>query len=199
MNNISAVILAAGSGTRIGIPKLKLKIDGDYFINLVVSKLKFAGIENIVCIVRNDDKEWFNQNVLSVPYLENLNPESGMIHSVLLGINHFEDSYGVIVFPVDHPLVKTDTITSLIEVFEAKYDSIVKPVFKGISGHPIIVPNRLFKFIKGSDNLNLAIQNSGLQVLQLPVEDDGILKNINHKEDLTNIPISDASCSKFER
>lgn len=184
MHNISAVILSAGSGTRIGIPKLKLKIGEDYFINLIINRLKFAGIENIVCIVRNDDKEWFNQNVLSVPYLENLNPESGMIHSVLLGINHFKDSFGVVVFPVDHPLVKTDTITSLIEVFETNIDSIVKPSFVGISGHPIIIPNQLFKFIKGSDNLNLAIQKSELQVLQLPVDDEGILKNINYKEDL---------------
>ena len=184
MHNISAVILAAGNGTRIGIPKLKLKHGEEFFINIIANKLKLIGIENIVCIIRKDDKKWFEQNTHSLSYIENSNPESGMIHSVLLGINHFEDSYGVIVFPVDHPLVKTDTITSLIEVFEAKYDSIVKPGFKGISGHPIIVPNRLFNFIKGSDNLNLAIQKSELQVLQLPVDDEGILKNINYIEDL---------------
>lgn len=187
MHNISAVILAAGNGTRIGIPKLKLKHGEEFFINIIANKLKLIGIENIVCIIRKDDKKWFEQNTHSLSYIENLNPESGMIHSVLLGINHYKDSSGVMIFPVDHPLVKTDTITSLIKVFEAKYDSIVKPVFKGISGHPIIIPNQLFKFIKGSDNLNLAIQNSELQVLQLPVDDEGILKNINHKSDLDKL------------
>ena len=175
MKNISAIILAAGSGKRIGTPKLKLKIGEDYFVNLIVDKLKLAGIENIVCVIRKNDKEWFEQYALSVSYIENPNPESGMIHSVFLGINHFKDSSGVIVFPVDHPLVKTDTITSLIKVFEENNVSIVKPGFKGISGHPIIIPNQLFgsALNKENENLNYVILNSGLSIIHVDVEDEG--------------------------
>jgi molybdenum cofactor cytidylyltransferase len=188
LKNISAIILAAGSGKRIGTPKLKLKIGGEYFVNLIVGVLKSAGIENIVCVIRKDDKEWFEQYALSIPYIENPDPESGMIHSVFLGINHFIDSSGVIIFPVDHPLVKTGTITSLIKVFEENNALIVKPGFKGSSGHPIIIPNQLFGSVlnKDNENLNNIILSSGLSIIHLDVEDEGILKNINHKTDLDN-------------
>ena len=184
MHNISAVILAAGSGTRIGVPKLKLKHRGEYYVNLIISKLKYAGIEDVVCVIRKEEEEWFKQNALSVQYLINDNPETGMIHSVYLGINHFKGLKGVIVFPVDHPFVKTETITKLKNEFEENNESIVKPLYDGVSGHPIIIPKRLFGFINGSDNLNLVIQKSGLRVLEVIVNDEGILKNINYIEDL---------------
>jgi CTP:molybdopterin cytidylyltransferase MocA len=188
LKNISAIILAAGSGKRIGTPKLKLKIGEDYFVNLIVDKLKLAGIKNIVCVIRKDDKEWFEQNTISVTYVENPNPDSGMIHSVFLGINYFKDSSGCIVFPVDHPLVKTDTIRSLIKVFQENIASIVKPGFKSISGHPVIIPDQLFGSVlnKENENLNNVILSSGLSIIHVDVEDEGILKNINYKTDLDN-------------
>ena len=184
MKNISAVILAAGSGTRIGVPKLKLTHRSEFFVNIILKCLKSGGINDVVCIIRKDEEEWFKQNALSVQYLINDNPETGMIHSVYLGINHFKGLKGVIVFPVDHPFVKTETITKLKNEFEENNESIVKPLYDGVSGHPIIIPKRLFGFINGSDNLNLVIQKSGLRVLEVIVKDEGILKNINYAEDL---------------
>lgn len=186
MLNVSAIILAAGSGKRVGTPKLKLKIGEEYFVNLIITKLKSAGIKDVVCVIRKDDEEWFKQNAIPVQHIINNNPETGMIHSVYLGINHFKESTGIIVFPVDHPFVKTETITRLIKEFAENNDSIVKPFCNGISGHPIIIPNQLYGSVlnKESENLNNVILSSRLSIINVDVEDEGILKNINYKEDL---------------
>ena len=43
MHQVSAIILAAGRGRRIGTPKLKLVSNGEFFVNIIVKKLKAAG------------------------------------------------------------------------------------------------------------------------------------------------------------
>ena len=187
MKNISAVILAAGSGTRIGIPKLKLKHQEEFFVNIIANKLKFAGIENIVCVIRKDDLDWFNENTAGLEYSINSNPELGMISSARLGIEKYIKQDGVVLFPVDHPFVKGITIKQLINDFEKNKDSVIKPYYKGKSGHPLIVPISLFNYIISSENsktLNEIIKESGILVIRTDVDDDGILRNINSPEDL---------------
>lgn len=193
MLNVSAIILAAGSGKRVGTPKLKLKIGEEYFVNLIITKLKSAGIENIVCVIRNDDEEWFKQNAKPVQRIINYKPESGMIHSVMLGINQLKESDGVLIFPVDHPLVQTETVKILINTFEENNTSIIKPFINDLSGHPILIPNKLFDAIlqnNADNNLNNIILDSNLTVKKVEVEDSGITKNINKKDDLEKLNYS---------
>jgi len=63
MLNLSAVILAAGSGSRIGLPKLKLQIEGKYFVNVIIEKLISADIKNVSVVIREDYYEWCLGNV----------------------------------------------------------------------------------------------------------------------------------------
>jgi len=187
MLNLSAIILAAGSGSRIGTPKLKLKIDEEYFINVIIRKLSFAGVKNISAVIREDYKEWCLGNVPEALFILNEEPEKGMFHSVKLGIINSEKSDGVIIFPVDYPFVETSTIEKLISSFEENPKCIIKPYFESRSGHPLIIPSQLFAFIlknSSNENLNFVIRQSKLPIQNVNVDDKGILKNINHKEDL---------------
>lgn len=190
MLNVSAIIPAAGSGKRIGTPKYKLKIGEEYFVNLIVSKLRLAGLENIACVIRKEDIEWFKENALPVNCIINDKPESGMIHSVMLGINQLKESDGVLIFPVDHPLVQTETVKILINTFEENNTSIIKPLINDLSGHPIIIPNKLFDAIlqnNTDNNLNNIILDSNLTVKKVELEDSGITKNINRISDLGDL------------
>lgn len=186
MLNLSALILAAGSGSRIGTPKLKLKIGDDYFVNVIIRKLISADIINITAIIREDYKEWCLGNVRGALFVINEEPEKGMFHSVKLGIHNSKNSDGIIIFPVDYPFVETSTIIKLIRSSEKYPQCIIKPHFENKSGHPVIIPNQLFSSIlyNENENLNLVIQQSELPVHLVKVDDKGILKNINHKEDL---------------
>jgi len=184
---ISAVILAAGSGKRIGIPKLKLKHGKDFFVNVVVRNLKSACINDICCVIRNDDLGWFNDNADCSEYIVNNSPESGMISSVKLGVEKYLKQDGVLLYPVDHPFVTADTIKRLIGNFKKNNNLVIKPYYKGKSGHPLIIPGILFQYIVNSDNiktLNEIIKESGLSEIRIDVDDEGILRNINRIEDI---------------
>ena len=187
MNNISAVILAAGSGTRIGIPKLKLKQGKEFYVNIIANNLKSEGINKIVCVIRKDDLEWFKENAAGSEYIININPELGMISSVKFGVERYPKHDGALLFPVDHPFVTCKTIKNLIIDFGKNKNSVIKPYYKGKSGHPVIVPYSLFDYIVNSDNfksLNDLIREFGISVIRTDVDDEGILRNINNPEDL---------------
>ncbi|MFA7360171.1 MAG: NTP transferase domain-containing protein [Candidatus Kapaibacterium sp.] len=184
---ITAVILAAGSGKRIGTPKLKLKSGNEFFVNIITNNLKSEGINDIVCIIRKDDLEWFKENAAVSDYIINDNPESGMISSVRLGVEMYKQKGGILLFPVDHPFVTGNTIKNLMTYFGKNKDSVIKPYYKDKSGHPIIVPNSLFKYILKSNNsksLNGIIRESLISVVKTDIDDECILRNINSPEDL---------------
>ncbi len=187
MHNISAVILAAGSGKRIGIPKLKLKHGENFFVNIIANKLKSEGINKIVCIIRKDDLDWFNENTLGLEYIINNNAELGMVTSVKLGVERYNKQDGILLFPVDHPFVSCNTIGTMINNFGKYKDYVIKPNYKGKSGHPLIVPNSLFEHIISGDyskTLNEIIKETGIYDIKIDVDDEGILRNINSPDDL---------------
>ncbi len=188
MKKVSAVILAAGSGKRIGIPKLKLKYKDGYFINIIINKLLSSGVEDIVSVIRKDDEDWFDNNAVHNSYAINKNPELGMFSSVKIGINHFPKAEGVIIFPVDHPFVNSDTISGMLDSFKNNSSFIIKPYCNGKSGHPLILPSGIFHTVLESgisSNLNSIVTGSGLEILRYETEDEGIFKNVNYPEDLS--------------
>ncbi len=186
MLKVSAIILAAGSGSRIGTPKLKLKIDDEYFINVIIRKLSSAGVKNISAVIREDYKEWCLGNVHGALFILNEDPEKGMFHSVKLGIINSEKSDGVIIFPVDYPFVETSTIEKLINSFEENPNCIIKPCYENKSGHPLIIPECYFQPIINSNLLNLKDVLLSLNPTQIKVDvdDKAVLKNVNYSTDM---------------
>ena len=186
MRNLSAIILAAGSGNRIGTPKLKLKIDEEFFINVIIRKLSSAGVKNVSAVIREDYKEWCLGNVPGALFILNEEPEKGMFHSVKLGLINSKKSDGVIIFPVDFPFVETTTIEKLIRSFEENPNCINKPYFESRSGHPLIIPECFYQTIIDSDlqNLNDVLSSLNPVQIKVSVDDKAVLKNVNYESDL---------------
>ncbi|MFA5403338.1 MAG: NTP transferase domain-containing protein [Ignavibacteria bacterium] len=185
--NISALILAAGSGKRIGKPKLMLELEGKSFLNIITEKIKSAGINNIICVVSKSSCKWAKDNVPEIEYAINPNPEDGMISSVFYGMQKINKCDGVMVTPVDHPFVYTGTYKLILNLAEQNPGCIIKPKYNGISGHPIVIPFEMKNIIlqnKFSNGLDSLIKKSVLEHRYIDVEDNGVIKNINTKEDL---------------
>ena len=186
MLNLSAVILAAGSGSRIGLPKLKLQIEGKYFVNVIIDKLISADINDVSVVIREDYYQWCLGNVPGALFILNKQPEKGMFHSVKLGIMNSVKSDGILIFPVDFPFVEQSTIEKLNSAFTENPVCIIKPVFENKSGHPLVIPKIHFDAILNSklDNLNDVISSLNLSQAKVDVDDKSVLKNINYKSDL---------------
>jgi molybdenum cofactor cytidylyltransferase len=184
---VAAIILAAGRGSRIGTPKLKLVSGKEFFVNIIVRKLLSSGIKRIICVIHPDDYEWALENVSNAELVLNKETDKGMLFSVVLGIKKLYDEEGVILFPVDHPQVEEETIKLILETFVKYPDKIVKPSNKDKTGHPVAIPRNVadkIEFISPDKGLNETLRAISCDVKIVKVNDGGILKNINKAEDL---------------
>lgn len=184
---IKPIILAAGKGQRMGQPKIYQKINQVYFLNKIVNTFNEANLKNITLVVFPDcDTNKFSV-LKNIKWIINPNPEKGMLSSVFYGINDDNEYDGFLIIPVDHPNIQVPTLKLLIKYFNGNSDSIIKPVYQGVKGHPVIFPKSLASKIKNDDlegGLNTILSLSGYPKINISVNDSGVVENLNIPEDL---------------
>jgi CTP:molybdopterin cytidylyltransferase MocA len=117
-------------------------------------------------------------------FLENPSPERGQLSSLLVGIDAAEArrAGGVLVLPVDIPMVRPETIGSSIAAFLASGPPILRVTHGGRHGHPVIFAARVFDELRRADatvGAKDVLRAYGDQVLNLEVEDPGVLRDVD--------------------
>jgi len=187
-DSVAAVILAAGHGRRVGIGKHKLQIGARTFLQEAVETSVRGGFSPVICVVAPDEHAGVASlfdNTVSV--VVNPDADRGMLSSVIEGIRHAGDCRAALVFPVDHPFVRPETLLDLLRRSADRPGHFIKPVYHGRGGHPVVIPASAFDVIlKASSSLTLrgVIAESGIPVERVEVNDKGVLRNINTFEDL---------------
>lgn len=183
---ICGIVLAAGEGRRIGTPKAFLKIDNISFLETAIKKLNDAGMDEIVVIKKEEYKIDLNNYKIKIV----INPEENgsMLSSIFYGIkNHGESVDGYMIYPVDFPFVKTETLKRMLNEFIKNKYAVIIPEYENQNGHPIIIPKSIAEKI---DDINLegglrnVIERSNAEIMKIKVDDKGVIENINYKEDL---------------
>jgi CTP:molybdopterin cytidylyltransferase MocA len=185
--DIGAVILAAGSGRRIGGPKALLPLEGVSFLERVLRTLCEAGLANIVTVVSPAVRDDMAKLPMETRLVLNPDPESDMLTSLRQGAAKISNARGVFAVPVDHPFVRAETYRELIAVFEENSASVVVPVHRERGGHPALLPSAWLRGLpeKSWENgLRGAIRESGVTVVRAAVDDPGVLRNVNAPSDL---------------
>jgi molybdenum cofactor cytidylyltransferase len=184
---LSLIILAAGESSRMKSPKALLQVNSETFLQCIIRKAGSAGVHSIV-IVTGPDHEAIAATVPpDVRCVRNENYFEGQISSLRRGILEIaESSPAVLVWPVDQPLVKMETVRHLISVFESEGKALTIPIYQGRRGHPVIYNPWAMASI-----LNLQPNETG-KVLQaaysdsttlVEVKDEGVTLDIDTPED----------------
>ena len=123
--------------------------------------------------------------------LTNPDYKMGQLTSIQTAVRYLEDKNvsGILICPVDNPLVSVDLISTLISEGESGKKGIVIPVFKGRRGHPAFFSRRLFPDILNApldEGARWIIRHRPEELLELPTEEEGIIKNINTPQDYEN-------------
>ena len=190
--HIASVVLAAGEGRRVGGNKALLQIDGVTFLAKVVAALKAIDSDPIIVVGGANYREVEKLAAkLEIGFAYNDKWQSGQFSSLKAGLNYLKKKPpAVLIALVDHPLVKFETYGKLIEMSSRHPQAILIPTHEGKRGHPIIVPGNLIPEIIEADNnsnLRVIINNHQEDILELPVDDSGILKDIDTKADFEDI------------
>jgi len=140
---VGAVLLAAGSGSRIGNrPKSLLELGGVPLIRRQLIALSGAGVDEVV-VVLGHHADLIEPMVQSFPVtlVRNPNPDDGQVSSQRLGLAALTGKLdAVIVALADQPLINAQDITALIGAYKQRPDSasVVYPLVHGERGNPVM-------------------------------------------------------------
>jgi CTP:molybdopterin cytidylyltransferase MocA len=140
MNEIAAILLAAGRSRRMGAFKPLLTFGDTTVIESCLNNLHAAGIENIVVVVGHRAEEVKAQlKNRNVSFALNPDPDSEMSASIACGVELISDSAkALLISLVDHPAVPPEIVTLLITEWN-QGAKLVQPEHNGRGGHPVLV------------------------------------------------------------
>lgn len=185
MKKTGAVLVAAGRSSRMGDFKPILPF-GDSTIALhIVNMLNRLGVSPVVVVTgyRADELEAHLSHA-GVRFVRNERfGETQMFDSVRLGIEAVAaDCDRIMVMPMDIPAIMPDTIRQVLMIDAG----IVRTMCGGEPGHPIMFQSSIGLSLcsyQGEKGLRGAIESAGVSVTDLEVEDEGIYRDVDTKDD----------------
>jgi molybdenum cofactor cytidylyltransferase len=186
---IAAVVLSAGESSRMGRPKALLPIEGETFIERIVTALRQAGLEKIL-VVLGHNAEMLAQRIAHLPVtvLGNVDYRKGQLSSLQVAVRHLqgdEGCHGILMHLVDHPYIDAGLVKLLVQRFEASGKLIVVPRFRGKRGHPVIFARSLFEELLQAplDQGAKAVVNAHRgETLEVDANDEGVTLDIDTPE-----------------
>ncbi len=179
-----AVITAAGMSSRMKKFKPMLSIGDSTIIKRVITTLKQAGCDYIV-VVTGYKSEQLERHIsdMDVICLHNKYfAETQMLDSVKIGLEYIRDKCERVLFtPADIPMFSVQSVIKLLSTTE----DIACPVYKGKRGHPLLISSGIIPTVlayEGHDGLRGAIKFSNKIVIEIPVDDPGVLLDADTPE-----------------
>ena len=141
--DIAAVILAAGKGTRMKSNKSKLvhKSYGTELVKRVVETAKKANIENVIAVVgyKKEQVQLVLGDSVQYAYQEEM---LGTGHAVLQAEEYLKDKNGkVVILSGDVPIIRPETIKKLIQksINNKEYATLVTAIYNNPKGYGRII------------------------------------------------------------
>jgi CTP:molybdopterin cytidylyltransferase MocA len=187
MNNVAAVLLAAGRSRRMGAFKPLLPFGDRTVIECCINNLDAADIKDIIVVAGyrvEDVREKLKD--LEVSIVVNPEPDSEMSVSIARGVEQLpSNSRAAVIALVDHPAVPPSVIKILIDEW-MRGAELVQPEFDGRGGHPVLID------LAYRDELLALDPQSGLRALfvahrdevrRAPVESPYVARDMDTWED----------------
>ena len=147
MNEIWAIILAAGASTRMKRQKLLLPFNGKTIIENVVENVAKVVGSNIMVVLGSHSEEIKSSiENRNVRFCKNENYLNGMLSSAICGFRALpQEAKAALVFLGDQPQIPPQAANLVIDAWNQSKKGIVMPMFNGRRGHPVLIETR-YKF-----------------------------------------------------
>ena len=182
---LAAIILSAGASSRMGRPKALLPYREGTFLEHLIQVTRHArvGLTRVVLGAGAEEIRKIAKLDFSMVVV-NPNWEQGQLSSICEGVRSLEsvETDGIILCPVDHPLVSARLVSDLIGQFYLNRKSIVAPTFNGRRGHPVIFSSALYGELLAAPTdkgARAVVWAHSADVLEVPTDEEGVVLNIN--------------------
>ncbi|WP_448215087.1 nucleotidyltransferase family protein [Endozoicomonas sp. 2B-B] len=184
---ITAVILAAGKGSRFNGHKMMHEINGIPMAILSALNVQ-PHVNQVLVIVRpQDDILKHSLDKYGLAYTENPDFERGMSSSIVIAINNIPEDQNILLCLGDMPYIEFDTYRQLIKSFKNnEYKKIIRPIYQSEDSDPVPAHPVLFPAFLQSDLTLLSGDEGAKSILKihkpilLETSDEGVIRDIDY-------------------
>jgi molybdenum cofactor cytidylyltransferase len=188
---ISAIVLAAGESTRFGECKQLARIGDKALLEHTLQHLRASRIDEIAVIL-GAHAEAIKTHVRFDRERVIVNPHyaEGISTSIQAGLRAINGKAALVVLG-DQPFVRPETLDLLIAEYERSRSKIVIPTYDGVRGNPVLVDRSLFAEmmnLRGDVGFRVIFSDHADAILKVPVDDRGVVTDIDTPADLSTAP-----------
>src|SRR5690606_8121978 len=175
---ITAIILAAGSSSRLGQSKQLLQVDGEPLLRRIARASCDSNVDRTLVVLGDNERE-HSRIIRGLPLYICIHSgwEKGMGSSLKAGMDFVQsflaDTTAIMVLVCDQPLLTAQHLNNLIDKYRSTKAQVVASTYSGITGVPARSDASLFAEIRSIDDKHGARQiidkhKSGTQQVEFP-------------------------------
>ena len=192
MSGVSAILLAAGGGSRFGGGKLLAEFDGRPLIRAALDALSEAPVDGTVVVLGAQAGE---VRRVCEPYgvriVENADWERGQSTSVLAGLRALgEETRAAVVLLADQPLVGAAAVARLAAAYEEGAEVAVA-TYGGRRRNPVLFSREVWPLLEeeltGDEGARSVLRRHPELVVEVPCDGVGDPTDVDTREDLRRL------------
>ena len=188
MKKLAAAILAAGESRRMGRPKALVPFEGLTFVEHLLQATNHPRV-GIVRVVLGANAESIQAELKldQETVVVNQDWQQGQLSSIQSAIRSLpvDQTAGLLLCPVDHPLISSQLVSRLIAEFDSDRKLIVVPTHQGRRGHPVIFHASLYaELLDASPNVGArqVVWAHPDAIAEIETDEAGVILNLNDPE-----------------
>src|SRR5215467_3584492 len=193
-DSVGALILAAGTSSRMGEPKQLLRIGDNTLLGQVLANVRGVSLAQIVVVLgASADAIKHQVDLAGLKVVVNNSYHQGMGTSLAAGLAALEATVNAaLIVLADQPFVQPETLKKICQEYRRTQAQIVIPLYKGFRGNPVLLDRSVFPEVmalRGDIGCRAIFGSHPEGIVKLPVEDAGILLDIDSKADFEKLKI----------
>ena len=185
--SFAGVVPSAGVSRRMGRSKALLELGGRTFLHHVVHALEAGGCDPVLVVVaEGDDAVADEARRGGARTLTNPDPGEGPITSLRLAIAELGDTVdGIAYLPVDHPLVRPESVARLLAEARSSEALLTVPMRGTKRGHPAVFRAGIFPELVDPSlegGARVVVHRHLPDACLVDIEDPGVITDIDTPE-----------------
>jgi CTP:molybdopterin cytidylyltransferase MocA len=189
-SEVSAIVLAAGGGSRFGGGKLLAKLGGRPIIETVLHNLREAPVDEIIVVVGADAQRLRGVcEAYGVRIVANEEWERGQSTSVLAGLRACGGEAAVVLLG-DQPFIGAEAVERLVSAF-SEGAKVAVATYGGKRRNPVLFSREVWPLLEaelaGDEGARSVLRRHPELVVEVPCEEVGDPADVDTKEDLRRL------------